>query len=369
MNIGSTLFYRQEFDKSIEYYQKSAKIYEEIKNFEGISNCNNNIAAIYMSRLQTAKDTIELNRMFDTIFSVYNKNMMLAKKMNNNMLLMYCYQNIGSAYMLRNNFEKALENYKLSLDCVIKSGDKVNTARLYLIIGNFYQQNNKQNEAVEYLNHSLEYYTELNDEMGIIRCNQLIAGILFDQGGYDEALEKYFNALKLYEAKNLKEDMASIYRSIGNIYWNLKNIHEAKCYLLKSISLYEELKIYQQQAGVYMDMGNIYTDIANEYKINKNKVKQADSCFIAAQVYYDKTYEIAKQFDDKGLISIYYTNYGNLFQSTNHLKKALELYNKALAYSIENNINDQLDICYSNLGEVCLAIADSLPLVLSVLFI
>ncbi len=360
MNIGSTFYYLGQLDKAIEFYNLAVTYYEQINDAEGVSNCNNNTAGIYLRQLDLANDSTKQNQLLEKALNSYNKNLIFLQKLNKKGLTALCYMNIGSVYMFKKNFNFAIKNYNTSLSVYREAGDQVGLAKGYLLMGNIYYSFYKPDSAIEQLKISKNLYSNLNDEIGILNCNRIIADILQNQGGYKDALEYCFNSLKIYEAKNMKEEQAVQYQQIGNIYNKLKNSQEALSNTQKAMDLFKELNDYSQLATVYNAMGNIFTDNAKEFQKSNNKIKQADSCFVQAQSYYDQSLKMAQNIDNKELISCYYTNSGIVYQAMQQYSRALKSYTKALTYNIQNQITSQFDATYSNLGAIYLEISDSL---------
>ncbi|MBI2279297.1 MAG: tetratricopeptide repeat protein [Bacteroidetes bacterium] len=190
-NVGIIYWNQGNYDKALENHFASIKIREEV-----------------LEKAKQIKNNLHVN---------YSKKGLAAS-----------YNNIGLVFETQNKYEKAIENYSLSLKIQDEIQDRQGIANTYNNIGVIYYNQLNYDKALENYAIAKKYYTEINDKQGLssILSNE---GVVYkNQGKHDLALAKYFTSLKLREEKGDKIGVANSYGNIGNllktILQRLKNI-------------------------------------------------------------------------------------------------------------------------------------------------
>ncbi|NSW46609.1 MAG: tetratricopeptide repeat protein, partial [Bacteroidales bacterium] len=154
INIGIIYSNQKNYEKSLEYYQKSLEISKKINDKYGIATCYNNIGGIYKAQ-NKVKQAIEF----------YQKSLKIHEELGDKNGLASCYNNIGGSYKYKGNYEKALEYYQKSLKIKEEINDKNgialvygNIADLYITITDSTKLNEKQKK--EYLLKAIDYATK-----------------------------------------------------------------------------------------------------------------------------------------------------------------------------------------------------------------
>ena len=139
----------------------------------------------------------------------------------------------GEVYYQDNNYQKAIECLKLSLD-LMEGPLKLDTilTRCYNALGNCYYGRNRPDKALEFYNKALKMREELSGsnfhyDMPIFK-NQ-IGTVHEDKGEYDEAVKCYKDALELLEELKCLgyEEEAVFRRNLANVYARQKKYKEA----------------------------------------------------------------------------------------------------------------------------------------------
>ena len=139
----------------------------------------------------------------------------------------------GEVYYQDNNYQKAIECLKSSLD-LMEGPLKLDTVLTwcYNALGNCYYRHNRPDKAFEFYNKALKMREELSGsnfhyDMPVFK-NQ-IGTVHEDKGEYDEAVKCYKDALELLEEFKLLgyEDEALFRRNLANAYARQKKYKEA----------------------------------------------------------------------------------------------------------------------------------------------
>ncbi len=262
-NVGIIYWNQGNYDKALENHFASIKIREEV-----------------LTKAKQIKNNLHVN---------YSKKGLSAS-----------YNNIGLVFETQNKFDKAIENYSLSLKIQDEIHDKQGMANTYNNIGVIYYNQENYNKALENYSIAKKYYSETNDKQGLssILSNE---GIVYkNQGNYDLALGKYFTSLKLREEIGDKLGVANSYGNIGNLYLTQNKIADAKKQLLISLELAKEIgskndimRMYETLAKCDSISGNWKGSLAF-YKLYK---QFNDSIFNEESL--DKTIEMSTRFESE----------------------------------------------------------------------
>ena len=157
----------KDWDKSLEYYGKSLKIFEELKD-----------------------------------------------KRNTALTL----SNIGLVYQHKGMYQRALKHFHRALKISEELADKPLNARVIHNIGATYNTMKNNQRALEYLNRSLELKTELNERQGIAKALILMASVNLRLGKYNQAMGQVTQALDLAKQIKVKEEIREAYQVLSQLY-------------------------------------------------------------------------------------------------------------------------------------------------------
>lgn len=238
-NIGSIYLYQGNYDKALENFLTSLKINEKIDNKEGVANSYTNIGGIYLNQNNLNKALENISASLKIREEIGDKNG-IAGSHNN---IGGIYQKIGSDDLKKGdtlnsitNYNKALENFSISLKIVEQSGNKWGKALLLNNIGNVY-----------------------NDKALILRSSNEREEML------NKALKNYFASLKIKLEIGDQKGIASTYNNIGKAYKNKNNFAEALKYLEKGLALSREIRVKDKIMDAYFEL-SLVCENNNNYK-------------------------------------------------------------------------------------------------------
>ncbi len=212
LNHGRLYYLREEYIKSVGYYERAERIF---KNIEDEAN--------------TAET----------------------------------YNYIGIAYIAMQNYERALNYYLLSMDIWKEINDENGIAKCNYNIGLIYQKLDKDKESISYFDKASEIFSKLNDNVNTNRMNYKIGQIYKDLSKYDKALEYFQKTLESYEASKDSSKIASSLNNIGNLYFELGNNSKALEYYQKWYSILKIIGNETKIAFAIINIGNVYLDLGN----------------------------------------------------------------------------------------------------------
>lgn len=205
-----------DIQKALECYHRSLKIYEEIKDLDGIA--------------------LSLN-------------------------------NIGYIYDIQKDYSKSLEYYYRSLKIYTETSDKVGIALAFNNIGVVCQKQGDILKAKDCFQKSLRIHEEIKHERGISRSSMNLGFIYNKQGNYAKALEYYNRSLKIQEGNNDREGMAYSTSYISNALFMSGELNEAFKYATRSLNISKELGFPENMMRASVILKDIYK--------KQNKFKEA----------------------------------------------------------------------------------------------
>ncbi len=309
-----------------------------------------------------------------------------------------CLNNFGLRYFKINNLNSAISNYKKAIEIIEKTNGQnnqdyllstSNLADLYFQTSEFENakylflkvatiRKNIDGESSTYYasdlryiglcNYNLKYFNEaeiyLKSALNIIekfsksdpfRYQLTLADLgdfYFNTGRYREAIPYYQTVLSHYQTvlspllSNYTNDeytafyTALIHLYLGIIYNNLKLYNQAIDNLNISLQLSLKVNDYGHVSNAYLELGYAYLSLEKKDSVEHiytEAIKKWD------ELHLGETTDIAKCW--KGLGDIHYKIKNNQ-EALKCYRKAVNIYDKAHANSIVNNINKYSDIFY-----------------------
>ena len=354
---GALFYFEYNYEKALEYYEKSLKISEEIGYKKGMESSYSYIATIYLSN-NNYKKALEYN---EKTFKIY-------EEVGDKRGMMRYLGNIGGIYKRMSNYEKAREYFEKSLKISEEIGDKKGMEISYSLIGGMYIDQGNNEKALEYFEKSLKTSDEIGDKRVMVDSYNITGFIYYKQGNYEKALEHYEKSLKIEEELGDKRGIGYTFHSIGLIYKDQGNYEKGLEYYQKSFEIFEEIgnkggmMTYYEGIGViYREQGNY--DKALEYleKCIKTSEELGDKIRMGSSLgnigliykeqgnydkaleYYEKCLKISEELGDKSGMVISYNKIGNLYDIQGKYEKALEYLLKAKKIKEEINVITGLD--------------------------
>ncbi|ETO10615.1 hypothetical protein RFI_26762, partial [Reticulomyxa filosa] len=281
-NLGIAYRIKEEYDKAIECHEKSLKILFDKSEYDHVDAIEYHEKSLKISLSNLGSEHIDIAHL---------------------------YNNLGLLYFKKREYNKAAEYFEQSLKIFLDKleHDHPNVADAYNILGYIYDKKREDNKAIKYYEASLNIYLS---KLGYDHSNVAILynnlGVLYlKKGEYNKTIEYLENALKINLNKlGPSHDIAYIYRNLGSSY-DMKGeddkaseCHEKSLQIMLGILGSDHHDI----AAFYNSLGDIYYkkgeyDKAIEYyekdlKISLNKLKpdhiDVNSIYNSARAAYDR---------------------------------------------------------------------------------
>jgi len=268
------------YDKAIEFYLKSLKIYEEINDKKGMSSCYNSLGIIQ-------SDQVNYEKALEYLF----KALKINEELKDIIGMSKCYNNLGAIFKLQNNYDKATEFYAKALEINEKLGKKEFIPGNYNNLGMIQYDIGNYDKAMEYYLISLKKHEEINDKSGIIASNVnicLLFSILADSATLSESQRlRYLNRaiefgtrayelaleIKSISRENEAADcLMRAYKKLGNF---KKSMEYAEIFISTKDSMFSE-----EKTKSLAEMGAKYESEKRELtilKLEKEKLLQNET--------------------------------------------------------------------------------------------
>jgi adenylate cyclase len=255
-NIGLVYYSRAKYVETLQYWDESLKIFEELKDDLGIANLLSNLAAVYVNQgddtrgLEYALRSLKLSeklgdklRILSALNSIgsiyYNKPdtadkvkalsymisaLPLCEAIGNNDAVGVISENIGEIYLEINQPENALPYLERSIQAL---GDDAKSSIAYNSIGKLYLKKKDYNQALSYHNKALQIAEKGNTPRYIEQTLRDIANLHAKQGDFTTALSYYDRSRVIAEEIKAVPDLKDIYSGMAIAYSNTQDYKNA----------------------------------------------------------------------------------------------------------------------------------------------
>ncbi len=212
LTLGNIYLSESHFEKALESYGQSLKIFKELEFQKGIAIALNNIGNLYYYKSD-----------FQKALTYYDSSLTVRINNQDELGIAMSYNNIGAIYKNYGSYVKGLDYYLKSLIIREKVKDKTGMATSYNNIGEIYRLLNDFPKATKYNYLSLKINTEIGDKPAIATSlNNL--GILFAmQGDYRNAYDFFRKCAGIRQEVLDSRGLAQVYNNIGNLFTDLYN--------------------------------------------------------------------------------------------------------------------------------------------------
>jgi serine phosphatase RsbU (regulator of sigma subunit)/Tfp pilus assembly protein PilF len=270
--LGAAHYYLGDYNQALEEWMASVEILKtrESRAPDSITRSDltdqrafllNNIGVVYKTMGE-----------YDKAIEYYQENLRLQEQIGNTLQEAQARSNIANVYFaFEIDFEKALEQYKESLDLFLKYNKEKpddprgirGLAQTYINLGIVYKELDTLNMALENFRRALDYYTQLGDRAGIASVQRNIGMIQLEGRAYNEALKAVQSSLAYYREIGQRKEEAEDLKNIGKIYYRMKQYPQALDYLNQSLEISKPLNLKREMFDVYRDISGVYRDMGD----------------------------------------------------------------------------------------------------------
>lgn len=246
--------YNVEIPKTLEYAYEANRLSKKLNFLKGEAESFRLIGIAYYFKSD-----------YPRAFEFYNKSLDIAEDIGNEAIIAKCYNNIGLIYWRQGNYEQAIEYSENSLTINEKLGNNLEIAWCFNNLGGIYYSQKDYSKAIESYQKSLEIVEVLDNKKIMSYCLRNIGLINLDKGDYDESLDYFQKSLDISEKIGDKFGICRSYLSFGNIFLQKKEYQKALDYTLLSLDYAKKLEVIELLMSVRKQLSEIYA-ATNYYK-------------------------------------------------------------------------------------------------------
>lgn len=214
-SIGIVCSEQNNYARALEYYFKSLKLYEAIKQEEMISAVYNNIGNIYSTQKEYSK-----------ALEYFNKALWMQKKNGDNDAAITI-TNMGKIYLARNEEEKALNAFR-EAEAIFTTHDNVRgAAELYNNFGNYHKQKGSNKAAEANYRKALALFEQTGEKYGASASLSYLGAVFASEKKYPAAIQYLKMSSELAAAIGVPEQVRESEKALSEIYEATGNVAEA----------------------------------------------------------------------------------------------------------------------------------------------
>ncbi|OJJ16109.1 hypothetical protein BKI52_35675 [marine bacterium AO1-C] len=183
-----------------------------------------------------------------------------------------------------------------------------NLGRAYRIAGDFDKAFNFQGEA-------LKIGRNLKDSTNIAESLRELGSIYRSKGDFPSALKYFLESLKIYESEGDKKSQANTMASIGMLYYRQNRYQESITFHNKALIIHKDFKQDNNIAIDYNNLANVYSAL-NDYE--------------KALFYYNSSKEAKEKLGDERGVAIALSNMSEVYIKQQKYQLAIEFCQRSL---------------------------------------
>ncbi len=255
----------------------------------------------------------------DKSLSFFERSLKLYEQLDNKQKSANTLSNIGVSYTIKGDHNRSFDYYQQSIKIREEIGDKTGLAESYRNYGVYYHHKEEFHLSFEFLRKGLALREEMGDQIGIAQTLNTLGVVKGKTGDIKGALDDFIKSLAISEEIGNVQDTPTSLLSIGIIYSKMGELNKALEYYQASLKLYEELENELSLAWLYANIGETYRK-KDDAKLAIDYFKKGLEIF---ENLGDNYYKIWILFQ---LICIYTET--NLLEKANELLEEIEQINK-----------------------------------------
>ena len=375
--------------KALDYYERSLKVFEDLKKISDICMilCNISMVFLSLSRYDDAQKKLKdadnlwenekeekikgyINNNYGVLYSEWGRQKEATKYLHEALEIWRelgnlseeanTLHNLGGLYSLLGNNKKAKEYYEESLKLKLKLKEKNRIVVTLASLGVISLENGENDEANHYFDASLSILSEIENlraKAGIF----IALGTKFQGQGFYSKAEEYFNeSLKISIENEYKKSEAASLNGLGAVFYSLGDFSKSIEFYEKAIMIQEEIKNKREQGATLNNLALVYYHLGfidksiQHYITSLSFLRMAKDRFGEASVYdnlghiyhqlgrheealdnHKKALEIFRKIPHKGGIGRALNNIGAVFRAKKEFEEAETYFEEALRITQE----------------------------------
>ncbi|GHC45192.1 tetratricopeptide repeat-containing sensor histidine kinase [Ulvibacter litoralis] len=310
--MGIVFSEQSSYDKALQYYLISAKLYEELKDEGQTSKIYNNIGVVYKSKSLDEKALI---------YFIKAKNIQEKFQDPNSGITL---TNIANIYVKQNKLDEAFENYTAAKQYLDQYPNPRALGEWYNNLGAYYVLRKDVALAQENWEKAITTFERIDDSFGLADTYLHLAQFHLDQKEDNKALRMAETALKLATKINVLEQKAVSEKLLSDIY-------AQKGEVSKALLHYKKFSVVKDSLTKESDIRKS-VEAAMNYEFEKKELLQKEANSKRELLLKEKVKTTRTQLLFGALIVLLLAGIGFLIYNRSQLKKTLTLQKELAEY-------------------------------------
>ena len=240
------------------------------------------------------------------------------------------YVDLGYAYELDSNPDKALESYLKAIDL-----NKQQYATGYLRAGIIYQRKQQTDKATEMFDQAERLYRAGSNEEGVIEVLRQ-RGILYrDKSRFDDAKAQFQQALDASRTIGQEAQQITALIDLSYLHSQRGMFTEAENYATQAVQFAQQRHLENLATAGLLELGNSYSSQGNVEK---------------AEYYFSQVIQFAKANKGRLREARGQSNLGGLYIQTSRVDEGVKMAQEALEYFKQANYPRSVGICLTQIA-------------------
>ena len=223
---------RGDYDKALDYYERSRTIAEELGDRAQLSKSLHQIGMIHQERGD-----------YDKALDYYERSRTIKEELGDRAGLSTSLHQIGNIHQKRGDYDKALDYYERARTIKEELGDRAGLANSLGQIGIIHQARGHYDKALDYYKRARTIFEELGDRAGFSASLHQIGIIHQARGHYDKALDYYERARTIKEELGDRAGLANSHGQIGQLFAELGRYSEAIEHSMMALTICIDMQV------------------------------------------------------------------------------------------------------------------------------
>lgn len=330
-----------EFEKSIEFFEKSLSIAKKIADKEKQCDSFLKLGLLNWNLGQLKDSSIKYKQ---ALFLAQKLNLKNKKEECQNALEIYRLYNDGKKFRSSGKHLKSIESFEKAIDLARESGSKEHKLKCIRQMSFTYEDQNKLKKFKSLNEEALNIAQHLSHKKEEERCLINIGNYYFNLNNYSEALNCYEQALVIIRNIKNRPDESICLNNIGATYQHVGDFDKALEYLEKALEIDEES---EDDHYISMVINNIGTTFRTKGLIYKNKED-----FYEALDYFNKCRKLTRITEDKKTEIRVLNNIGTVYTDLENYNEALKYFQTGYEIAEEIKDTEAMGMILTNIGYV-----------------
>lgn len=267
------------------------------------------------------------------------KSLEFSKQTKNDTLVGQSLNDLSTVHFVRGNYPTAIDFARKSLVYRKKLKDTAGIASLYNKMGNNFNKTNVLDSTIYYYLKARDYYYKVNDSFSSVKIESNIAATYYLSGNHKKALEYLNPSILYFQNKGLKRELSNSYITKGNIFLSKNDT-------LVAIDAYKQAAKHAEESKNYVGLASALNNLSTIYN-GLNNIEESTNYIKRAIEIRESIGALGDLESAKLTLAINNFNLGNIKESKDGLLKIKSHFIKTEANEKLQNLYETLMLIYA----------------------